>query len=69
MASDTGARRGEIAAHKAAWEQTLDAMTNSEPVSREGLIKPRQALRELAKAMPADAMVRTVIRVGGGFDG
>jgi len=46
----------------AEWESTLDHMTWGFPdLMREGRIRPRQALRELEKAMPADAMVSTDI--------
>ena len=43
------------------WEQTLDDMTESQGNAREGKIVPRQALRELERAMPENAMVSTDI--------
>lgn len=46
---------------KAEWETLLDQMTNSEPISTPGKMKPRQVLRELEKAMPKDVVVSTDI--------
>lgn len=42
-------------------EAILDAMTYGDTPIPEGMIKPRQALREMEKAMPKDAMVATDI--------
>jgi sulfoacetaldehyde acetyltransferase len=61
------ARDARIRAEKAAWEQELDAWRQEkDPWSREvtkgsGAMPPRQVLRELERAMPADAMVSTDI--------
>ena len=51
------ARQGEIRRQKAGWEEELSGMSSAggSPVA------PRRALRELEKAMPADAMVTTDI--------
>lgn len=73
----TRAQRGdEIATEKAAWEQELDAWTHErDPFSLDMIeeakdertpfgghyLHPRQVLRELEKAMPADVMVSTDI--------
>ena len=60
-------RRAEIAQEKAAWEAELDAWPQErDPWSIEvahdsPAMHPRQMLRELEKAMPADAMVSTDI--------
>jgi sulfoacetaldehyde acetyltransferase len=65
-------RASDIAAEKAAWEEELDAWTHEkdaysldmieEQKSEEGSwLHPRQVLRELEKAMPADVMVSTDI--------
>ncbi|KFX60756.1 sulfoacetaldehyde acetyltransferase [Burkholderia sp. K24] len=69
-------RAGEIAAEKAAWEKELDGWTHErDPYSLDMIeeqkgertpgggnyLHPRQVLRELEKAMPADAMVSTDI--------
>jgi len=43
------------------WEKTLDDMTNNQANFRPGKINPREALRELEKAMPSNAMVSTDI--------
>lgn len=43
------------------WESKLDEMTNDQTNAKEGKINPRQALRELEKAMPSNAMVSTDI--------
>jgi len=44
---------------KAAWEEELNAMTSDSTLCQPGKMRPRQMLRELEKAMPADAMVAT----------
>lgn len=65
-------RAGRIAAEKAEWEKELSAWTHErdpysldmiEEARQEGgrWLSPRQVLRELEKAMPADAMVSTDI--------
>ncbi len=65
-------RAAEIAAEKAAWEKELDEWTHEkddfsldmieEQAAEEGSwLHPRQVLRELEKAMPADVMVSTDI--------
>ena len=60
-------RRAEIAQEKAAWEAELDAWPQErDPWSLEvakdsPAMHPRQMLRELEKALPADAMVSTDI--------
>jgi sulfoacetaldehyde acetyltransferase len=65
-------RAALIASEKAAWEKELDGWTHekddfsldmiAEQESEEGnWLHPRQALRELEKAMPADVMVSTDI--------
>jgi sulfoacetaldehyde acetyltransferase len=51
------ARRKEIAEQKQLWEDELDELSSS----NEKPMTPRRALRELEKAMPADAMVSTDI--------
>jgi sulfoacetaldehyde acetyltransferase len=71
-----GQRAEQIAAGKAAWEKELDEWTHErdpysldmiEEQKREktfnggGYLHPRQVLRELEKAMPADVMVSTDI--------
>ncbi|HSM19090.1 MAG TPA: sulfoacetaldehyde acetyltransferase, partial [Hyphomicrobiales bacterium] len=70
------ARAAEIAAEKAAWEKELDEWTHEKdpfsldmieendkekPFSGGAYLHPRQVLRELEKAMPADVMVSTDI--------
>ncbi len=55
------ARLEKLADVRKTWEGTLDDMTESTSNSREGKILPRQALRELEKAMPKNAMVSTDI--------
>ncbi|MEH6812906.1 MAG: sulfoacetaldehyde acetyltransferase [Motiliproteus sp.] len=66
------ARAEEVAAEKAAWEKELDEWIHErddysmemidEQAGEEGLyLHPRQVLRELEKAMPADVMVSTDI--------
>ena len=42
-------------------EAILDAMTYGDTPIAEGMIKPRQALREMEKVIPTDAMVATDI--------
>ena len=60
-------RLGRIAAEKRAWESELDGWTHEkDPYSLEvakgsSHMHPRQMLRELEKAMPAEAMVSTDI--------
>ncbi len=65
-------RAVEIAEHKAAWEKELDEWTHeTDPYSLDMIkqaeaedgnwLHPRQVLRELEKAMPADVMVSTDI--------
>ncbi len=65
-------RAAEIAAEKTAWEKELDEWTHEkddfsldmieEQAAEEGSwLHPRQVLRELEKAMPADVMVSTDI--------
>ena len=60
-------RLARIAAEKRAWEAELDGWTHEQdPYSLEvakdsGYMHPRQMLRELERAMPADAMVSTDI--------
>ncbi len=51
------ARVSEIALQRKQWESELDQLSGS----AESPIQPRRALRELEKAMPADAMVTTDI--------
>ncbi|MDE2773936.1 MAG: sulfoacetaldehyde acetyltransferase [Gemmatimonadota bacterium] len=55
-----GDRLQEIAAAKKAWAEELGDWTSSAP-SEEGRMAPRQALAELAKARPKDAVVSTDI--------
>ncbi len=66
------ARADQISAEKAAWEQELDEWTHEkDPFSLDMIaeqqseggnyLHPRQVLRELEKAMPADVMVSTDI--------
>jgi len=43
------------------WETTLDGMTHNQANHKPGKINPREALRELEKAMPGNAMVSTDI--------
>jgi sulfoacetaldehyde acetyltransferase len=51
------ARRNEIAQQKQSWETELDELSSGDGSP----MAPRRALRELEKAMPADAMVSTDI--------
>jgi sulfoacetaldehyde acetyltransferase len=66
-AANRAERSGRIAAEKQAWETELDGWTHErDPYSIEvarnsPYMHPRQALRELEKAMPANAMVSTDI--------
>jgi sulfoacetaldehyde acetyltransferase len=66
-AANRAARLSTIKAEKAAWEAELDAWTHEKDAwSREvakdsSYMHPRQMLRELERAMPADAMVSTDI--------
>jgi len=75
-AANRGQRYAQIAEEKALWEQELDAWTHErDPFSLEMIaeaqgektfgqgqfLHPRQVLRELEKAMPADVMVSTDI--------
>lgn len=70
--ADRAARAATIAAEKAAWEHELDAWTHErDPFSMDMIaeqrteqgnyLHPRQVLRELENAMPADVMVSTDI--------
>jgi len=54
-----GERLAEAAREKSAWEQELNDLSVT-PEGQEEM-EPREALRELEKAMPADAMVSTDI--------
>jgi sulfoacetaldehyde acetyltransferase len=61
------ARKAELAAEKIAWEAELDGWTHEKDAWSREVAKdsphmhPRQLLRELERAMPADAMVSTDI--------
>jgi len=59
--STKDARVAEMKARQAAWEEELDGYTYGGPQPTDGKIKPRQALRELEKAMPDNAVVATDI--------
>lgn len=67
--STTAERRQTIQAEKAAWEKELDEWIHENDEwslqiikeAGEGELHPRQVLRELEKAMPADVMVSTDI--------
>ena len=67
--STTGERGQTIQAEKAAWEKELDEWIHENDEwslqiikeAGEGELHPRQVLRELEKAMPADVMVSTDI--------
>jgi sulfoacetaldehyde acetyltransferase len=71
LASDTNKeqRAKQISAEKAAWEAELDEWIHEKDdfslqaiaEAGEGMLHPRQVLRELEKAMPADVMVSTDI--------
>lgn len=60
-------RQATIKAEKAAWEKELDAWTHEKDpwsiqiAKNSAFMHPRQMLRELERAMPADAMVSTDI--------
>ena len=51
------ARRSEVAEQKRVWEQELDSLSSG----AETPMTPRRALRELERALPADAVVATDI--------
>ncbi len=53
----TEERFKQVAAEKATWEEELDSISQGV----EGALAPRQALRELQRALPADAIVTTDI--------
>jgi len=55
------ARVAEMKRKQEAWEEELDGMTYGAPHPTDGRIKPRIALRELEKALPADVVVATDI--------
>lgn len=59
--SNAGQRMNELKSVRETWENKLNEMTNDQTNAREGKINPRQALRELEKAMPTNAMVSTDI--------
>lgn len=64
--ADSKERLAQIKAEKNAWEDELGKWTQekdgwSSAVMKEGGMHPRQMLRELEKALPADAMVTTDI--------
>jgi len=50
-------RLSKLAQVRETWENTLDDMTENMERARDGKILPRQALRELERAMPKNAMV------------
>jgi len=54
-------RMANMKAKQVESEAILDAMTYGDTPVPEGMIKPRQALREMEKVMPKDAMVATDI--------
>jgi sulfoacetaldehyde acetyltransferase len=54
-------RKSHIQNLKSNWANVLQQMTDATPHSTVGKIKPRAALRELQKAMPANVMVTTDI--------
>jgi sulfoacetaldehyde acetyltransferase len=54
-------RMQNLKQHREAWIAKLDEMTNGPPHPPSGKMKPRQALRELQKAMPDNAVVATDI--------
>jgi sulfoacetaldehyde acetyltransferase len=56
-AATRDARLREVETRRAAWEQELDALSRSDGTPP----SPRRALRELEKALPANAMVSTDI--------
>jgi len=57
--NNAGDRLAAAKKMKANWEEELDEMTSDSTLCQEGLMRPRQMLREMEKAMPADAMVAT----------
>ena len=59
--SNAQERLAKLAQVREEWELKLDDMTESMERAREGKILPRQALRELERAMPSNAMVSTDI--------
>lgn len=54
-------RKVHIQTLKSNWANTLKGMTEAEPHSTPGKIKPRAALRELQKALPSNVIVTTDI--------
>merc|ERR1719228_2361968 len=54
-------RMANLKAKQVESEAVLDAMTYGDTPIPEGMIKPRQALREMEKVMPKNAMVATDI--------
>ena len=54
-------RLTKLAKVRETWEMMLDDMTENMERARDGKILPRQALRELERAMPKNAMVSTDI--------
>jgi len=60
-AGNTNERMSKLKEVRATWEAKLNDMTNDQTNAKEGKINPRQALRELEKAMPSNAMVSTDI--------
>ena len=63
-AENTGKRLERFAAHRDAWEAELNGMARVHEYAADaeaGRMVPRQALRELERAMPEDAMVATDI--------
>lgn len=54
-------RLAKLKSVRETWENKLNDMTNDQSNAREGKINPREALRELEKAMPRNAMVSTDI--------
>merc|ERR1719369_2778227 len=54
-------RMANLKAKQVESEAVLDAMTYGDTPVPDGMIKPRQALREMEKAMPKNAMVATDI--------
>eukprot|EP01127_Copromyxa_protea_P000665 TRINITY_DN1056_c0_g5_i1.p1 TRINITY_DN1056_c0_g5~~TRINITY_DN1056_c0_g5_i1.p1 ORF type:complete len:618 (+),score=166.11 TRINITY_DN1056_c0_g5_i1:355-2208(+) len=59
--SSADERKKTVAQRKKEWDAQLDDITNSEPASVDGKMKPRQVLRALEKAMPENVMVSTDI--------
>lgn len=54
-------RLQKLQQYRKEWTADLDKMTNGDPKPPAGKLKPRQALQELKKALPANAMVATDI--------